>query len=259
MRHLAWRRNSTNTNKRQLSQETITERISPKASLSKWMIPFAALLMVIFLDQILKYWIKNNMILHTEKKVFGDWFILHFTENEGMAFGMKFFGEKGKYALTILRLGVAMFGFWYLISHIRKNANMFFLICVALILGGALGNIIDCVFYGVVYSEINQYDGGYLLGWVVDMLYFPIIETHYPSWSPIKPGQEFVFFSPVFNLADTAISIGVISIIIFQKRFFHKDEPLVIAEDTIAESTETNTESNSNSSSENNQDNDEVK
>ncbi len=195
-----------------------------KTSILKWALPFLVLFFVIFIDQYLKYWVKNNMILHTEKTVFKDWFFLHFTENEGMAFGMKFFGVKGKYALSILRLGVAIFGFWYLISHIKKQANTFFLVCVALILGGALGNIIDCVFYGVWYQDMNDYQGGYLLGWVVDMLYFPIVETHYPTWSPIKPGQEFVFFSPVFNLADAAISAGVIAIIIFQKRFFNLHE-----------------------------------
>jgi signal peptidase II len=195
-----------------------------KTSVLKWALPFLVLFFVIFIDQYLKYWVKNNMILHTEKTVFKDWFFLHFTENEGMAFGMKFFGVKGKYALSILRLGVAIFGFWYLISHIKKQANTFFLVCVALILGGALGNIIDCVFYGVWYQDMNDYQGGYLLGWVVDMLYFPIVETHYPTWSPIKPGQEFVFFSPVFNLADAAISAGVIAIIIFQKRFFNLHE-----------------------------------
>ena len=192
-----------------------------KASVLKWALPFLVLLFVIFIDQYLKYWVKNNMILHTERPMIKDWFFLHFTENEGMAFGMKFFGEKGKYALSILRLGVAIFGFWYLITHIKKQANTFFLICVDLILGGAIGNIIDCVFYGVWYHDMNDYQGGYLLGWVVDMLYFPIVQTHYPSWSPISPGQEFIFFSPVFNLADAAISAGVIAIIIFQKRFFN--------------------------------------
>lgn len=192
-----------------------------KISVLKWVLPFLVLLFVIFIDQYLKYWVKNNMILHTERTMIKDWFFLHFTENEGMAFGMKFFGVKGKYALSILRLLVAIFGFWYLISHIKKQANTFFLICVALILGGAIGNIIDCVFYGVWYHDMNDYQGGYLLGWVVDMLYFPVIQTHYPSWSPINPGQEFIFFSPVFNLADAAISVGVIAIIIFQKRFFN--------------------------------------
>lgn len=186
----------------------------------KWILPFTVLAVVILADQMLKYWVKNTMILHTEKPVFGDWFILHFTENEGMAFGMKFFGTYGKYALTVIRLAVAGFGLWFLISNIRKKADTFFLICVALILGGAVGNIIDCVFYGVWYAHMNAYQGGYMLGWVVDMLYFPVIQTHYPSWSPIKPGQEFIFFSPVFNLADTAISTGVIAIILFQKKFF---------------------------------------
>lgn len=190
------------------------------ASAARWLLPFSVLFLVIFLDQALKYWVKHNMMLHTEKKMLGDWFLLHFTENEGMAFGMKFFGETGKYALTILRIGVSIFGFWFLISHIRKQASALFLVCIALILGGALGNIIDCVFYGVWYQHMNVYQGGYLLGWVVDMLYFPIVQTHYPSWSPIKPGQEFIFFSPVFNLADAAISTGVVAVILFQKRFF---------------------------------------
>lgn len=204
------------------NEEPIAEdiEIPTRPKLYKWLVPVFILVFVIAADQILKYWVKNNMILYTEKKVFGDWFILHFTENEGMAFGMKFFGVKGKYALSILRIGVALFGFWFLYHQIKKNAGILLLVCIALILGGALGNIIDCVFYGVIYSDMNMYDGGYLLGWVVDMLYFPVVHTHYPSWSPIKPGQEFIFFSPVFNIADAAISIGVISIILFNKKIF---------------------------------------
>jgi signal peptidase II len=230
-----------------LHQELHTENKTIPAI--KWVLPITALILVIVFDQWLKYWVKHNMILYTEKKVFGDWFKLHFTENEGMAFGMKFFGVKGKYALTLVRIGVSIFGFWYLYNAIRKHANTFFLVCVALILGGAIGNIIDCVFYGVIYHDMNIYEGKYLLGWVVDMLYFPIIETHYPSWSPIKPGQEFVFFSPVFNLADAAISIGVISIVIFQKRFFNN--PTVEAA-TTATSMEGDTAGGSENVSENN-------
>lgn len=212
--------------------ENNTVNVRPvKPGLTKWLLPFAVIVFVLLVDQWLKYWVKHNMVLHTEKKVIGDWFMLHFTENEGMAFGMKFFGEKGKYALTLLRIGVSIFGFWYLYSHIRKGADMLFLICVALILGGAIGNIIDCVYYGVLYKDINLYQGGYMLGWVVDMLYFPIVQTHYPEWSPINPGQEFIFFSPVFNLADAAISIGVIMIVVFQKRFFkHKAEEPQVSE-----------------------------
>ncbi len=216
-----------------------------KSSLYKWVLPFAVLGLVVLADQVLKYWVKNHMILHTEKHIIGNWFIFHFTENEGMAFGMKFFGVYGKYALSFLRLGVAVFGFWYLINHIRKQDNTFFLVCVALILGGAIGNIIDCVFYGVWYGHMNEYQGGYMLGWVVDMLYFPVIETHYPSWSPIKPGQEFIFFSPVFNLADAAISTGVIAIILFQKRFFsHLAVTETKKEEEVTAVAELNTEEN---------------
>lgn len=227
-----------------MSEIVITTDSRVKPGLNKWLMPFGILILVLVFDQSLKYWIKNNMILHTEKKIFGDWFMLHFTENEGMAFGLKFFGVKGKYALTILRIAVSIFGFWFLIDHIKKNASTFFLICVALILGGAIGNIIDCVFYGVIYQDINLYRGGYMLGWVVDMLYFPIIETHYPSWSPIKPGQDFVFFSPVFNIADAAISIGVISIVVFQKKFFHKKNEVVEAQETQTEIAPTISENN---------------
>lgn len=219
-------------------------------SAAKWIWPFVVLLLVIFLDQYLKYWVKNSMILHTEKKIIGDWFLFHFTENEGMAFGMKFFGEKGKYALTIIRICVSIFGFWYLITHIKKQAKTSFLVCVALILGGALGNIIDCVFYGVWYQHMNYYQGGYLLGWVVDMLYFPIVETQYPSWSPIKPGEDFIFFSPVFNLADAAISSGVIAIIVFQKRFFSHTSTETIQEVSNEENIQT-VESKSESENEN--------
>ncbi len=219
------------------SQIQITPVETQKVSKNKWILPFAVLALVILLDQILKYWVKNNMVLHTEISILGNWFKFHFTENNGMAFGMEFFGKPGKYALTILRILVSGFGFWYLISHIKKNVNLWFLICVGLILGGALGNIIDSVFYGVIYLDMNFYEGLWLQGRVVDMLYFPLIETHYPEWSPIKPGQEFVFFSPVFNLADTAISIGIISIIVFQKKFFPN---------SVKETTEISTPESSN-------------
>lgn len=203
------------------AQELLNDKTEAQVvSKKKWMLPFIVLLLVLVLDQMLKYWVKNNMIMHTERHIIGNWFLFHFTENNGMAFGMEFFGKPGKYALTILRIAVSGFGFWYLISNIKKNYNIWFLICVALILGGAIGNIIDSIFYGVFYHHMNDYPGLWLQGRVVDMFYFPIIETVYPSWSPIKAGQDFIFFSPVFNIADTAISAGIISIIVFQKRFF---------------------------------------
>ena len=204
--------------------------ISEKPAYIKWVLPFVIIALVIAADQYLKYWVKHNMVMHTEKNIAGNWFLFHFTENNGMAFGIEFWGKYGKLFLTLFRVGVAVFGIWYLINNIKKHMKMGFLICVALILAGAIGNIIDCVFYGVWYKELNEYTDGLLYGRVVDMLYFPIVETHYPSWFPnislgsfqIRAGDPFVFFSPVFNIADTAISFGVISIIVFQKRYFKK-------------------------------------
>lgn len=194
------------------------------SSLMKWLLPLFVLAFVIFIDQYLKYWVKHNMIMHTEKNIIGNWFLFHFTENNGMAFGIEFAGKYGKLILSVFRIGVAFFGFWYLYKAIKRNMNIGFLVCVALILAGAIGNIIDCLFYGVWYQHFNEYQGGYLYGRVVDMLYFPIIETYYPAWFPLKAGQPFTFFSPVFNLADAAISTGVISIIVFQKKYFKHEE-----------------------------------
>lgn len=196
-----------------------------KVTLKNWVLPLLVIAFVIIIDQSLKYWVKHNMVLHTEKPIIGNWFLFHFTENNGMAFGIEFAGKYGKLILTIFRIAVSLFGFWYLYQAIRRHSNTGFLICISLILAGAIGNIIDCSFYGVWYQHMNEYEGGYMFGRVVDMLYFPIIETHYPSWFPFKAGQQFTFFSPVFNIADTAISTGVIAILIFQKRYFkHENE-----------------------------------
>lgn len=196
-----------------------------KVTLKNWVLPLLVIAFVIIIDQSLKYWVKHNMVLHTEKPIIGNWFLFHFTENNGMAFGIEFAGKYGKLILTFFRIAVSLFGFWYLYQAIRRHSNTGFLICISLILAGAIGNIIDCSFYGVWYQHMNEYEGGYMFGRVVDMLYFPIIETHYPSWFPFKAGQQFTFFSPVFNIADTAISTGVIAILIFQKRYFkHENE-----------------------------------
>lgn len=183
-----------------------------------WMV--LTVILVLVADQALKYWVKTNFAYGEEKNVISDWFILHFTENNGMAFGLVFGGSYGKLLLTLFRI-VAVAGIiYYMVYQYRRGAHRGFLICLALILAGAVGNIIDSVFYGVMFSDINRYVGGWFHGQVVDMLYFPIIETHYPSWSPINAGEEFIFFRPVFNLADASISTGVIAIFVFQKRFF---------------------------------------
>jgi signal peptidase II len=188
------------------------------------------ILLNLFADQVLKIWVKTHMEIGQEIHLFGNWGILHFIENNGMAFGMEMGGRTGKFILSIFRI-VAIFGIgWFLSSLINKKANLGLILAVSAIMAGAIGNIIDSAFYGLIFSEsFNQAavlfppEGGYssfLHGRVVDMFYFPIINTHWPDWSPIKPGESFVFFRPVFNIADSAISCGVISIVLFQKRMF---------------------------------------
>lgn len=182
----------------------------------------------------MKFWIKMNMHLGQEYQIAGNWFIIHFTENNGMAFGWQFAGEYGKVILTLIRIvAVGAIGY-YLVSLIRQKAHRGFVAAISLIFVGALGNIVDSAFYGMIFSEsgnlIDQYPavlfpqgGGYssfLHGKVVDMFYFPIIQGYYPDWFPIKAGQEFIFFRPVFNIADSAITTGVFILLIFQKQFF---------------------------------------
>lgn len=198
--------------------------------------PVLLIISVLLIDQLSKLWVKLNMTLGQEFKVFGDWFIIHFTENNGMAFGMEFGGEFGKLALSVFRI-IAVIAIGYGIHYMVKHKyNQGFILCVGLIMAGALGNIIDSAFYGVIFSESTWYDrallfppdGGYsslLHGKVVDMLYFPIISGHFPNWVPIWGGEDFLFFRPVFNVADTAITLGVILILIFQGRYFKDDVP----------------------------------
>lgn len=188
---------------------------------------------VLFIDQLLKIWIKTHMQLGQEFHIIGDKFIIHFMENNGMAFGMEFGGNIGKLILSIFRIfAVAGIGI-YLVSIIKTKAHFGFVISIALILSGAIGNILDSAFYGLIfndsYGQLAQLfpkGGGYssfLHGRVVDMLYFPLIQGHFPSWMPIWGSEDFVFFRPVFNIADSSISIGIIIILLFQKKFFYKE------------------------------------
>lgn len=192
--------------------------------------------LIILVDQVLKFYIKLNFYAGEEHKIMGEWFRLHFVENEGMAWGWKFGGGFGKIALTLFRLVAVIWGSFLLKDFIKKHYHRGFIICAALIYAGALGNLIDSMFYGLIFNESSFFSqniaqlfpsgGGYaglFHGKVVDMLYFPIItNAHYPSWVPFVGGDEFVFFRPVFNIADASISVGVIAILIFQNRFFKK-------------------------------------
>ncbi len=157
------------------------------------------------------------MYFGEERNILGTWFRLHHTVNNGMAFGIEIMqGQAGKLFLTFFRLVLVGFGFWFLWTKLKENKPTGLIISIALIIAGAIGNVIDSVFYGVIFNE-----GSWFQGKVVDMLYFPLVEGHYPTWFPKWGGEEFVFFSPVFNLADAAISTGVIAILIWQKRFFN--------------------------------------
>jgi len=191
-------------------------------------------LAVLIADQAVKLWIKSNMYLGQEFSVLGNWFIIHFTENNGMAFGMEFGGEMGKIALSIFRIIAVSFIGYYLFKTANKGAKTGLIVAGSLIFSGALGNILDSMFYGLVfndsYHQIAEFmpaEGGYapfLFGRVVDMLYFPLISGTFPDWMPLWGGEQFMFFRPVFNIADTAITTGIGMIIVFQKRYFPEEK-----------------------------------
>lgn len=202
----------------------------PNSSLLK--ISLFTIFLVLFLDQLLKFWVKTHMYIGQEFHILDNWFIIHFTENYGMAFGLQFAGGFGKLFLSLFRI-LAVIGIgWYLWILIRKNSRPGLVFCLSLIFAGAMGNIIDSAFYGLLFGhsmmQVASFlpsGGGYgtfLHGRVVDMLYFPVIQTTWPSWVPFKGGQEFIFFRPVFNLADSSITVGVLWLIFFQRSFFKK-------------------------------------
>jgi signal peptidase II len=202
---------------------------------------------VLFIDQALKIWIKTHMTLRQEFHISGNWFIIHFTENNGMAFGLQFAGGYGKLALSLFRILAVGFLGWYIVHLARVKTGFGVIFAFSMILAGALGNIIDSAFYGVLFSESTYFDvarflpaeGGYstfLHGKVVDMFYFPILEGNYPQWLPFLGGDSYIFFRPVFNVADSAITSGVIYLLLFQRQFFHsQDEKTELGHDSTHE------------------------
>ena len=211
------------------------------------------ILVIILADQFLKIYIKTNFANGDEVKIMGNWFRLHFIENEGMAYGMKLSESVvGKILLSSFRLVAVVFGFFLLHKLVKKGYAKGAIICGSLILAGALGNLLDSMFYGLIFTDSplscfsGYYEGlssliknhnrnavahltpfghGYgkfLQGKVVDMLYFPIVDTRMPSWVPFLGGKNFIFFEPVFNIADAAISVGVLTLVFFQQKLIHR-------------------------------------
>lgn len=186
---------------------------------------FLAALVVILIDQASKVWVHNTMYLHEEINVLGEWFRIHYLLNPGMAFGIRWENEFGKLALTVFRI-IAMVGIgYYLWKMAKREVHTGFLWCMGLILGGAIGNVIDSTFYGVIFNNAPpESPTPWFHGQVIDMLYFPLFNFNWPEWVPLWGGKYFEFFSPVFNIADSSIFIGVVIILIFQKRFFKEKE-----------------------------------
>ena len=199
--------------------------------------------LILLADQVLKIIIKTNMFLYQDIHVSGNWFIIKFIENDGMAFGYDIPGAYGKPILSIFRI-LAVIGIGFYLRHLIKiKSHKGLLIAVSVILAGAIGNIIDSLFYGMIFTESTPYakavmfppEGGYsgfLYGKVVDMFYFPLISGYYPSWVPFVGGQSFEFFRPVFNIADSSITMGVFVILIFQKRFFKEETDKKVEKNT---------------------------
>ena len=197
---------------------------------------FALGVLLVVIDQIIKILVKTNMQIGEHFNVIGNWFQIFFIENEGMAFGMKFGGMAGKFCLSLFR--IILFGllFWWISSLSRKSVTpdggkallpdgktpvvpTGVLVGLTLIAAGALGNLIDCLFYGLIFDYAP-----FMFGRVVDMLYFPLIDTVWPTWMPFVGGERFLFFAPIFNFADSCVTVGAIYLLIFQYSFFMRED-----------------------------------
>ncbi len=185
--------------------------------------PLLIIFLIIAIDQLIKIWIKANLYLGDEIPLISDKFVIHFTENNGMAFGFEFGGYYGKLILSLFRIVAVSFIGYALFRLIRQRYAQGLIICVSMILAGAIGNIIDSTFYGVAYGYADLFYGR-----VVDMFYAPLFTGVFPDWMPLWAGEEFLFFRPVFNFADASISVGVFVILLFQKTFFREPLPIVL-------------------------------
>jgi len=184
--------------------------------------PFLTAAFIVLFDQIIKTWVRTNMYLGQDVHFLGSHGMLHYTENNGMAFGMELGGDLGKLVLTVFRIIAVLAIGYFMVYLIKHKYSRGLIMCVALIFAGALGNIVDSTFYGIIYQNAPIFYGR-----VVDMFYFPLISGNFPQWVPAWGGQDFIFFRPVFNLADASISVGVIIILLYQKRYFKREIPEV--------------------------------
>ncbi len=186
---------------------------------------FTLMAVILVIDQIVKIWVKTHMYIGQDIPLIGDWCLLRFVENEGFAFGISFGGAAGKYVLSLFRIVASGALAWYLFRQIKKGAKTSLVICLTLILVGAIGNLIDSCFYGLIFNESSFQvaslfppEGGYapfLQGKVVDMFYFPLFEFDWPTWMPFIGGDHFSFFDAIFNVADASITIGAFWLIIY--------------------------------------------
>ena len=184
---------------------------------------------ILLIDQILKIWVKTNMHLH-ECITITDWFKICFIENKGMAFGMEI---GSKLVLSLFRIvAVSVIGY-YIYLQVKQKARTGYIVCLAMVMAGAIGNIIDCMFYGLIFNASSEFYTSYfvpfgegyapfLMGKVVDMFYFPLVVSTWPDWMPMVGGEDFVFFSPIFNFADASISVGVVLLLLFYRKELSK-------------------------------------
>ena len=180
---------------------------------------------ILLIDQAIKIWVKTSMCLHESIQI-TDWFYITFIENMGMAFGMQL---GSKILLSLFRVVAIAALTYYVWLEVKRKSPTGYIVCLAMILAGATGNLIDCLFYGLIFNESSPYYVSYfvpfgtgyaplLMGKVVDMFYFPLIETEWPTWMPFVGGEHFIFFSPVFNFADASISVSVVWLLLFYRR-----------------------------------------